>query len=257
MNEQMDNQTISPATQATVKPPSEEQGHLSRTQLYIVTAILSIAVLGLCGFIVWDHLQSDTTNTPSTTPSTETTETDEPEGSATTEENMKDDAEISEDEKTYVTEAVECEIPDYISRINTTYPEDVTIETEYQDNGTTTWSCKVRYSYSGATMTYWFFIGVDYDEGLREGYSTLTTLDGRELVRNTLIQASTGTWETGYGEYKGPRTCDPLEESPYPCPEEPYLYDREFSVEIPQNSYEDTEEIMTVFDDIVRKLNTE
>ena len=41
------------------KPPLEERGHLSRTQLYIVSAILSLAVLGLVGYIVWDSYQID------------------------------------------------------------------------------------------------------------------------------------------------------------------------------------------------------
>lgn len=32
----------------------EGKGHLSRTQLYILLAILSVAILGLCGYIVWE-----------------------------------------------------------------------------------------------------------------------------------------------------------------------------------------------------------
>lgn len=42
--------------------PVEQQGHLSKTQLYTVTVILSIAVLGLAGYIVWDSFLTDSAN---------------------------------------------------------------------------------------------------------------------------------------------------------------------------------------------------
>lgn len=49
-----------PTTEAPKeKTPLEEKGHLNRTQLYILLAILSFFVLGLCGYIVWDNYNSE------------------------------------------------------------------------------------------------------------------------------------------------------------------------------------------------------
>ena len=49
-----------PSTEAPKdKVPLEDKGHLSRTQLYILLAILSIAILGLCGYIVWDKYNGE------------------------------------------------------------------------------------------------------------------------------------------------------------------------------------------------------
>lgn len=62
-----------PATTESTPPakvPLEEQGHLSRTQLYIIAAVLSIAVLGLVGYIIWNYIQTDDTTSTQSSPTT-------------------------------------------------------------------------------------------------------------------------------------------------------------------------------------------
>lgn len=56
----MKEQNISPTEAPKEKTSPEKKGHLTRTQLYILLAILSIAILGLCGYIVWNSYSSVT-----------------------------------------------------------------------------------------------------------------------------------------------------------------------------------------------------
>lgn len=49
----------------------EQQGHLSRTQLYFIVGVLSLVVLGLSGYVTWDYIQTNDTNTQTTATTTE------------------------------------------------------------------------------------------------------------------------------------------------------------------------------------------
>lgn len=53
---------------------NEQSGHMIRTPLYVVIAILSLTVLGLVGYVIWDSNQTDITTTQPATTTTQTRE---------------------------------------------------------------------------------------------------------------------------------------------------------------------------------------
>ena len=98
---------VPPVETAKEKALQEEKGHLTRTQLYILLAILAVAILGLCGYIVWDMYQRDSVVTKiAYRESAETTDTreeveseeesEETEGVDETDETTTEEAEIDE-----------------------------------------------------------------------------------------------------------------------------------------------------------------
>lgn len=119
------------------KVPLEKQGHLSRTQLYILLAILSVAVLGLCAYIVWDCYNSDPVITK--TVYKESTETQETEDDT---ENTDEDTETETDEElnTLSFEYVNNEDPEIYRKfsIDVLVPEGTAIVDSCPDTDTTT-----------------------------------------------------------------------------------------------------------------------
>jgi hypothetical protein len=81
--------------------PLDQKGKLTRTHLYILLAILSLAIICLCGYIIWDSNKESTERKACiTTTSSETTE----EESTTSDNTQEDDSDTEEiDTTTWVT----------------------------------------------------------------------------------------------------------------------------------------------------------
>lgn len=95
----MQDQNAPPDSSPPENVPLEERGGLSRTHLYILLAILAIAILGLCGYIVLDYYQSEegTTTQPNVTTTTETEELEEEANTTTEVENEIEESSQSDD----------------------------------------------------------------------------------------------------------------------------------------------------------------
>lgn len=168
------------------KPPLEEQGHLSRTQLYIVAAILSLAVLGLVGYIAWDYFQTDTTTTTSTT---STTETEEEQEDTSEEENTDEETEEEVDTNVQLTPTQF--IVEYwkgdggVLDLTIGLPEGATISMD----GTSA-TAYTTISYEDMTLTF----GIPHF-GLAETYSEYTAITNASTANLYRVKRAEGSYQ--------------------------------------------------------------